>query len=192
MTPLASQALDLAAAGFPVFPCAKTKRPAISKAEGGHGFHDASTDPEAVTRLFATPGAVLIGVPTGEASGVDALDIDPKNGGDAWEQANVHRLPETRVHQTPSGGRHYIFRHAPGVHNSTSSIAPGIDVRGSGGYICVPPAGAYTQNPSPTGPASAPRAGILPPRRRAYQSRPAPCVQRRRRAEALHPPQRRP
>ena len=144
MTPLAAQALDLAALGIPVFPCARTKRPAISKAEGGHGFHDATTDPETVAQLFAARGATIIGVPTGDASGWDALDIDPKNGGDAWEQANAQRLPETRVHQTPSGGRHYLFRHAPGVHNSTSSIAPGIDVRGAGGYICVPPSPGYT------------------------------------------------
>ena len=37
-------ALDLAAAGVPVFPCSSDKRPAISKAQGGSGFRDATTD----------------------------------------------------------------------------------------------------------------------------------------------------
>jgi len=150
-------ALTLAAAGLPVFPCAADKRPAISKAKGGNGFHDASTDPDRIRELWelAGPAAQLIGSPTGGASGFDALDFDPRHGSDNWRAANIHRLPETRIHGTPGlpkaptdpvmPGEHWLFRHVDGVRNiqDGKTIAPGIDVRGTGGYICFPPSDGY-------------------------------------------------
>jgi hypothetical protein len=123
---------------FPVFPCKASKAPACPL-----GFKAATSDPSEIRRLFNGSGA-LIGVPTGEASGFDVLDVDPRHGGDEWEKANQHRLPETRIHQTMGGGRHWLFRHVEGVHNSASAIAPGIDVRGSGGYVVVPPSPSYS------------------------------------------------
>jgi hypothetical protein len=143
-TELTAAAIALGAIGLPVFPCGASKKPCISKREGGRGFHDASTDPDEIRRLFSHRGARLIGVPTGEASGWDILDFDYRNGAKAFEDANAHRLPETRIHQTQSGGRHIIFRHAPGVRNSESSIAPGVDVRGTGGYAVLPPSPGYS------------------------------------------------
>jgi hypothetical protein len=132
-------ALELAAAGFPVFPCNGKKKPVVT-----NGFLSASKDPVIVRVLFARRAAKLIGVPTGPASGFDILDFDYRHGAKAWEDANQHRLPETRVHQTQSGGRHLLFRHTPGVHNSASRIGPGVDVRGTGGYVIVPPSPGYT------------------------------------------------
>jgi len=137
-------ALDLAAHGWPVFPCGRNKMPAIAKHDGGRGFLDATRDPATIRAMFTRRNAVLVGVPTGEASGIDVLDIDPRHGGDAWEGANLYRLPETRTHQTQSGGRHLLFRHAQGVRNSASAIAPGVDVRGEGGYVIFPPSPGYS------------------------------------------------
>jgi len=150
------QALVLAASGVPVFPCGPDKRPVLkAKVKGKGGFHDASLDPETIRRMFSRASAELVGVPTGEASGFDVLDIDTRAGGRHWEQANLHRLPETRMHQTPGlpkptdrdqwpmPGLHYVFRHAPGVRNSKHALAPGIDIRGDGGYACWPPEGGY-------------------------------------------------
>jgi hypothetical protein len=70
-------------------------------------------------------------MPTGEPSGIAVLDIDVK--GLAWFDAR--HLPLTRMHQTRSGGLHLLFRHAEGLRNSASAIAPGIDVRASGGMV---------------------------------------------------------
>jgi hypothetical protein len=105
---------------------------------------DASTDPEQLRRLFDRPAAQLIGVPTGEASGFDVLDLDYRNGAREWEIANAHRLPETRIHQTQSGGRHYLFKHVHGVRNSAGRVGPGVDVRGQGGYVVLPPSVGYS------------------------------------------------
>lgn len=140
-------ATALAAQGFPVFPCSRKKTPAIAKKDGGQGFIDACTDETQVkTLFFKVPRAALVGVPTGAVSGFDVLDVDPRHGGGEWEAENRHRIPDTRVHQSMSGGRHYLFRHAHGVRNSASKqlLAPGIDIRGDGGYVIFPPSTGYT------------------------------------------------
>ena len=138
--PLIMSAISL---GLPVFPCCRNKKPCISKDEGGHGFQDATQEIPLIEKMFSHRAARLIGVPTGLASGFDALDLDYRNGAAAFEEANRNRMPETRIHETQSGGRHLVFLHAPGVRNSAGSIAPGVDVRGDGGYLVFPPSPNY-------------------------------------------------
>src|SRR3712207_2861170 len=137
--PLADQAVAL---GLPAFPCNSDKKPLTE-----HGFYDAARDPAAIRRMFATPAAALIGVPTGPASGFVAVDVDVKDGkrGAAWLARHVAALPATRTHRTVSGGLHLLFRQPHGVEipNSQSGIAPGVDVRGRGGYVIVPPSPGY-------------------------------------------------
>jgi predicted P-loop ATPase len=137
-TPLEA-ALRLAASGLPVFPCRQDKRPACPR-----GFKDASCDPATIRALWRNYPGPLIGVPTGEASGRDILDIDPRHGGEEWEARHRESMPTTPIHETTSGGRHYVFAHAPGVRNSAGQIAPGVDVRGDGGYAIWPPSIGYT------------------------------------------------
>jgi hypothetical protein len=129
-------ALGLASMGLPCFPCTASKRPACR-----HGFHDAETDPGALRRLWARSPGNLVGVPTGDASGIDVLDVDPRHQ-EAFEWCKAHheRLPKTRVHETRSGGVHVLFRHAHGLRCSASRLARGIDVRANGGYIIWWPA----------------------------------------------------
>ena len=74
-------------------------------------------------------------LPTGAVSGIDVLDIDPRNGGEDWLKEAINSIPITRIHHTRSGGKHFLFRHADGVRNSAGKIAPGIDIRADGGYI---------------------------------------------------------
>jgi hypothetical protein len=142
VTSLAEAAAFLAQQ-WPVFPCGADKRPVTL-----HGFKDAVTDPEAARRLFRAPGAALIGTPTGAVSNLAVVDLDLKEGGSGleWLAANQHRMPRTRRHQTRSGGAHLLFNFPAGrrIRNSASKIAPGVDVRGDGGYIIVPPSDGYT------------------------------------------------
>ena len=95
-------AIELARANIPVFPVILTddnkKVPVIQNWRNA-----ATTDVDTVRQWF-TNTSYLIGVPTGERSGFDALDIDPRNGGDVELYNGI--LPETRWHQTKQGGRH--------------------------------------------------------------------------------------
>lgn len=79
-----------------------------------------------------------IGIATGADSGIVVVDVD-----------NVHSLEDLEAEHgdldtlwavTGSGGIHLFFAH-PGEHlpNSASRIAPGVDVRGDGGYVVAPP-----------------------------------------------------
>ena len=126
--------------GLPVFPCDAQKRPMTQ-----HGFRDATKDPETIRRSFRN--AAMIGIPTGEASGFFVLDLDCKNGaqGLEWLAAHDARLPQTRRHRTRSGGVHLLFAMPAGraIRNSASKVGPGVDVRGTGGYIIAPPSDGY-------------------------------------------------
>jgi hypothetical protein len=136
------QALALAER-YPVFPCAEDKAP-----DTDHGFKDASQDPETIRRMFKRRSSPLIGVPTGERSGIDVLDIDPRHGGHLWMNDADESLPTTRRNHTRSGGVHILFRHASGVKNTASKIAPGVDTRGEGGYVIWwSAAGCRVENP---------------------------------------------
>jgi hypothetical protein len=129
------------ASQWPVFPCNALKRPVVE-----NGFYAATKDVEAARALFRRPGAALIGVPTGAGSDLVVVDFDIKRGVDglAFLRDNEHRLPRTRRHRTASGGVHLLFRHPGGIiRNSAGALAPGVDVRGDGGYIIVPPSEGY-------------------------------------------------
>jgi len=127
---------------WPVFACNVLKRPVTQ-----HGLKDATQDERILRAQFRSPNAAMIGVPTGAASGIIAIDLDIKDGaaGLEWLAANEHRLPRTRRHRTQSGGVHLLFQ-APNrpIRNSVRKLAPGVDVRGDNGYIIAPPSPGYS------------------------------------------------
>ncbi len=104
----------------------------------------ATTDPEQIAAWAARyPGANL-GIATGTASGMIALDVDPKNGGpDSLAEliANHGSMPATTRQITGSGGEHWYFKAPPGmaVTNSAGKLGRGLDVRGDGGLVVVAP-----------------------------------------------------
>ena len=160
---------------LPVFACGHDKRPVTQ-----HGFHDATHDAAEIERQFASPGAAMIGVPTGDTSGFFALDLDVKNGGGGleWLAANQHRIPETRRHKTRSGGVHLLFAMPEGriIRNSAGRIAAGVDVRGNGGYIIAPPSPGYLVDEA-MAPAPAPAwlLDLIDPPKALEAPRPAPA-----------------
>jgi hypothetical protein len=104
------------------------------------GHHNATTDRSRITAWWNLWPGANIGIPTGERSGILALDVDQSKGLDALE-AEHGELPATRTHSTGSGGMHYLFAYPAGVEirNSAGKLAEGLDVRGEGGYIIAPP-----------------------------------------------------
>jgi hypothetical protein len=129
------QALPLLERGLPCFPCRADKRPATPR-----GHKDAARDPDKLRELWSAYPGPLIGVPTGQISGLDVLDIDARNGGGSWFQANKSELPSTQVHRTRAGGLHFMFQSAAGLRCSAGKIAAGVDVRADGGYVIWWPA----------------------------------------------------
>lgn len=163
----------------------------------GHGVHDATTDPAGVRALFAAaPWATGYGIACGRAPhhliGVD-LDITPTGRTRTGESASasaeptpdsvaalqqlafqhLFTLPETVVVLTPSGGRHIWLSGPAGVTvpNSAGRLAPGIDVRGAGGYLVGPGSvtarGAYRLAPGSAGLTPAPCCACSRPRARS-------------------------
>lgn len=130
-----ARALSLLGDGLPCFPCGIAKEPKTPR-----GYKDAACDPDAARKLWKQYPGPLVGVPTGETSGLDVLDIDVRHGGDCWLAEHKHHLPSTRVHRTRSGGIHLLFKHKQGMRCSAGRIAAGVDVRAAGGYIIWWPA----------------------------------------------------
>jgi hypothetical protein len=147
---LLDAALEYAARGWPVFPlhgirggtCTCGKPTCGSRGKHPrteHGKDDATTD---VTRIRAWwqrwPDANVGGL-TGEASGVIALDVDPPEGEDSLAGLlNGRSLPPTPISIT-GRGRHFLLAHAGRSIANRAGLLPGLDVRGDGGYIVLPP-----------------------------------------------------
>lgn len=141
MSDVRAAAHAYAARGWPVFPL-RGKLPARPRSAGGRGFHDATTDPAVIERMWrAFPGA-NIGIRTGEQSGIAALDVDPLHGGtDSLARIEAWRgvLPGTLMQITGSGGLHMLYRWEPGLGCGVNLWGPGLDLRGEGGYIVAAP-----------------------------------------------------
>ena len=140
-------ALRYASRGWPIFPCRPDKRPATE-----HGFKDATCDRKTILAWWTANPSAMIGMPTGTASKIIAVDLDRDaakglDGVTAFAALvkSAGTPIRTRKHSTPRGGVHLLFEHSgEDVKNSASAIAPGVDTRGSGGYIVLPPSRTET------------------------------------------------
>jgi putative DNA primase/helicase len=101
---------------------------------------DATTDPERIRRWWARWPDAVPAIDC-ERSGIVVIDCDVKDGIDgiaAWrELAAIAPMDRPVWVQTPSGGRHYVYRaltDAP-VKTTTGELATGVDTRAVGGMI---------------------------------------------------------
>lgn len=139
MSRLREAALAAAANGCRVFPCRADKRPLTA-----HGFKDATTNPETVWSWWTQNPDAFIGLATGSGLVVIDSDIDPAKGLNGENDLkNFPPLPATYTVQTPRGGRHRYFSVPEGeaIPCSAGKLACGVDVRGDGGYVIMPPSG---------------------------------------------------
>ena len=122
-------ARTLASQGLAVFPV-RAKQPLTPK-----GVYSATSDLSALARMDGWRNADACGLATGKVSGVDVLDVDVQGGETLGDRKSPHdggdggvnglatlaalgpALPETLVASTPSGGRHFYFRHIIGARS---------------------------------------------------------------------------
>lgn len=134
-------AMALASAGIPVFSVAVSGKQPLTR----HGFRDATTDLDQIRRWWSAAPGANVGMPTGAASGLVVVDVDvhgPANGYVALHGADAAGLLDgwEAFVRTPSGGLHAYYPATPGIEQrSWQAARAGIDFRGDGGYIIVPP-----------------------------------------------------
>jgi bifunctional DNA primase/polymerase-like protein/AAA domain-containing protein len=142
MTIFLEEALRHAERGWPVFPCdPATKKPLVKDWP-----NTSSTDEVQIRAWWEQWPYAMIGCATGRRAGFFALDIDfdAEKGLDGYAtlaalEERHSALPETTGSNTPRGGKHLFFRWQPGVSNSAGNLGKGLDVRGEGGYVVLPP-----------------------------------------------------
>ena len=134
---LASAAFRYALRGLAVFPL--TPRTKIPLA-GSNGCHDGNSDPDVTRARWQKSPDANIAAATGERSGFWVLDIDDDGDESLADLQAVHGvLPATAEASTAHGGQHLYWKWVEGIRNSASRIGPGLDVRGEGGSITLPP-----------------------------------------------------
>jgi putative DNA primase/helicase len=104
------------------------------------GHKSAMTDADVVGAWWTKDPGANIGMPTGPRTGVLVLDGDGEEGvGTLEERGYPQDAPRVR---TGSGGLHVYVAYprdaGEDIRNSVKS-APGLDVRGKGGYVLLPP-----------------------------------------------------
>lgn len=137
---LAQSAAYYASMGWPVFPVEPGGKVPLVK----DWPNRATTDAGQVAAWWRGCPDANIGVPTGVA--FDALDVDAPKGFESlaelretWREMGTP-MPDCRaVVLTGSGGRHLYVPVHPTASSPGTNFAPGLDYRGKGGYVVVPP-----------------------------------------------------
>jgi predicted P-loop ATPase len=135
--------------GWDVFPAPPGKKKSYKSAEYSGGAKWGKTrDPKQIRRDFTHWKDANVGIPTGKDNGIWGIEADTLKGHNVDGIAELRKLeakhgplPVTLMAESPSGSRHRLFNWPKGVEirNSTSAIAPGVDVRGEGGMVIAPP-----------------------------------------------------
>lgn len=125
MTPAAELAASYAAGGQHVLPV-RDKRPLIAG-----GVRSASADATTIAQWWQRWPDAEVAIATGR--GLVVIDVDTRHGGSidpSW--------PSTMTATTPSGGWHLFYATTEAIPCSVGRLAPGVDVRGEGGYVVAP------------------------------------------------------
>ena len=134
-------ALGLARRGMRVHPCRPGEKAPLLE----DWPSKASLDQRTIESWWRRWPTANVAVATGGTMRLLVVDVDPDGGGEASMgvlERDHGAIPATVETITPRGGRHlYLIvppdRPMPG--NSAGRVGAGIDTRGDGGYVLVPP-----------------------------------------------------
>lgn len=150
-TPLQA-ALSYATRGWLVFPLHSIKNAACTcghqdcSSPGKHpliknGVKEATREHVTIRTWWKMRPWANVAIAAGQESGLVVLDVDSHKGGDdsLAELEAKHGRIETVEALTGGGGRHLYFAHPKdGPIRNKVALAPGLDVRGEGGYVVAP------------------------------------------------------
>lgn len=138
---LNAAALKYAAHGWAVFPCGRDKKPLVKCWP-----KVATTDTEQIREWWAKWPGASIGCPTGPGLGAWVLDVDLPEGPSTLDtlESKCAPLPVTMEQKTGGGGRQLFFvwpesREVRNTAGERGKLGRGLDVRGAGGYVILPP-----------------------------------------------------
>ena len=130
-------------AGLSIIPCKKDKKPLLTSWKV---YQERVPTEEEVRGWWEKWPNANIGLITGKISGITVLDLDGPEGINTASIEIPSEYFDTPTVHTPGGGMHLWYKYKEGMGNATR-ILPGIDIRGDGGYVIVPPSmnevGAY-------------------------------------------------
>jgi hypothetical protein len=112
-----------------------------------HGFKDATTDEAKVRHWWLYRSGANIGIRTGGVFFV--LDVDPRNGGvESMRelQAKHGKLPSPTPRAMTGGGGWHVYLKDPTGQMGCRMLAPGVDIKGLGGYVLGPPSNHLSGN----------------------------------------------
>ena len=117
-----------------VIPIRPDKRPFIK----WEPYQKKRATPEEIRSWWSKWPTAMIGIVTGEISGIFAIDCDSE----AAYQKIQELLPEaflTCIAKTPRGYHLYLVYPKGQRVTNAAGVMPGVDIRGEGGYIIAPP-----------------------------------------------------
>jgi hypothetical protein len=145
-------ALEYGRCGIGVFPLGNDgKRPFFAaqracRARGcrgceafGHGFYDATTEPERLREMWrlADPEAGIAARLPGQ---IIVVDVDPRHGGLTWLATRPPLDPTLMVWSgRGDGGRHHYYLAPPGHVDPSALRGTGVDLKTHRGYVALPP-----------------------------------------------------
>lgn len=124
-------ALHLAHMGYAVFPArteiqtdGRVNKPPV---RGVMWTRESTAEERTIREWWARWPDALVAIDCGK-SGIVVLDVDPRHGG-SWDEPGGYA--------TLSGGRHVLYAEprSPIGCDNTGRVAPGVDVKGAGGYV---------------------------------------------------------
>lgn len=117
----------------------------------GHGLYDATLDPVQIRSWWMHTPQANLGMPTGRL--YDVYDIDGFTGvASVWGSHPIgpfdcfrDTLTVLGHVSTPRPGGHHLYT-APAGRGNATALLPGVDYRGTGGYVLLPPSYIDTED----------------------------------------------
>ena len=120
--------------GFSIIPLLPNKKPLIKWEE----FQKRKPTEKDIRGWWSTYPEAMIGIVTGEISGIAVIDVDTKDLIEADSFLLGSITGDTPLVGTPRG-YHYYFAYQDGITNTVNIKGEKIDIRAEGGYVIAPP-----------------------------------------------------